>query len=150
MTEEKILIIGFGNELRGDDAAGARVAGEVDSWRLPNVKVLIKHQLTPELTEPISQAQSVIFVDASVEVSGEAKVGELTPARETNLVEHCSEPGALLALAEAVYERCPPAWCVHIPGQNFELGAPLSNVTARAVTTALGEIRQRCQPAPRR
>ncbi len=145
MTERKILIIGYGNELRGDDAAGARVASQVESWHLPEVEVVTKHQLTPELAEVISEAKAVIFVDASVEARGDQpRMEALEPAREVNLIEHCSEPGALLALAETIYERCPPAWCIHVPAQSFELGAPLSEPTQRAVTNALEQVRALC------
>ena len=61
MTE--ILVIGYGNTLRSDDGAGQRVAELVAEWKLPNVRSLPVHQLTPELAEPISQAELVIFVD---------------------------------------------------------------------------------------
>jgi Ni,Fe-hydrogenase maturation factor len=62
MTE--ILIIGYGNTLRGDDGAGQRVAEMVSEWGLDEVRSLSVHQLTPELAEPISTAKLAIFVDA--------------------------------------------------------------------------------------
>ena len=68
------LVIGYGNELRGDDAAGPRVAAAVEQWQLPGVRVLILHQLTPELADPIASSGLVIFVDAALEAEGGVKV----------------------------------------------------------------------------
>ena len=57
-----------GNPLRGDDGVGWRVA-EAVAAALPDAvaDVLTVHQLTPELAEPISRAERVIFIDAAAE-----------------------------------------------------------------------------------
>ena len=141
-TQNAILLIGFGNDLLGDDAAGPRVAAEVEGWKLPELSVQIRHQLTPELSEGISEARAVIFVDASLDAQGDlAECQAIQPSLSSNLIGHCGEPGALLGLAETIYGRCPPAWMVHIPASNFELGAPVSDATERAIHTALEQIR---------
>jgi len=44
-----ILLIGYGNELRGDDAIGPLVARALAELRLPGTQVLALTQLTPEL-----------------------------------------------------------------------------------------------------
>ena len=66
-----VLIIGYGNPLRGDDGVGWRVA-EAVAAALPDgaAEVLTVHQLTPELAELMSRADRVIFIDAAAE--GEA------------------------------------------------------------------------------
>ena len=68
------LVIGYGNELRGDDAAGPRVAAAVEQWQIPDVRVLIRHQLTPELADPIASSGLVIFVDAALDAEGGVRV----------------------------------------------------------------------------
>ena len=58
------LVIGYGNELRGDDAAGPCVARGVADWGRPEVDGLAVHQLTPELAPALAGAEVVVFVDA--------------------------------------------------------------------------------------
>src|SRR5688572_26950641 len=64
-----ILIIGYGNPLRQDDGVGIQVVEQLQGLlhnRIPEeVEVIARHQLTPELVEPISRASYVIFVDAA-------------------------------------------------------------------------------------
>src|ERR1017187_6668201 len=61
----RILIIGYGNPLRGDDAFGWRVAERLlELNHDPAVEILCLHQLTPELMDPLSRADFAIFIDA--------------------------------------------------------------------------------------
>ncbi len=59
-----VLVIGYGNTLRGDDGVGQLVAVAVSKWQLPGVIALERHQLTAELAEPLSRAAIAIFVDS--------------------------------------------------------------------------------------
>jgi hydrogenase maturation protease len=138
-----ILVIGYGNDLRGDDAAGVRVAEAVEQLGLENVEVMVRHQLTPELAEPMARARAVIFADAIPrDLAGEVTVTEVAPAADSEWRAHGSNPAALLALTQALYGRVPPAWCVAIPAAQFDYGAPLSPGTAAAVVAAVSLIRK--------
>ena len=63
-----ILVIGYGNALRGDDAFGPYVAEKlltmVDELQ---VRVLIRRCLTPELALDLATAPRAVFIDASVD-----------------------------------------------------------------------------------
>lgn len=123
----EILVIGYGNELRGDDALGPRVAAAVESAGLPRVRVLSVHQLTPDLALAISEAQRVIFVDAcSSPAQQKVECRPVYPSREMHALGHTSHPGELLAMAQALYHRAPSAWIVTAPGASFALGEVLS------------------------
>ena len=63
------LVIGYGNDLRSDDGAGRVVADRLDALALPDVTVRSVIQLTPELALEIAKFDTVVFVDASVEVA---------------------------------------------------------------------------------
>ena len=69
-----LLVIGYGNTLRSDDAVGPRVAEAVRELNLPGVRTLSCGLLTPELSDPISQARKVVFVDASMEEPAEIRL----------------------------------------------------------------------------
>ncbi|MCF3625745.1 hydrogenase maturation protease [Planktothrix agardhii 1801] len=62
-----ILIVGYGNPIRGDDGVGQAVITEVEQWNLTNVRSLSIHQLTPAVAAEMAEVDTVIFVDAALE-----------------------------------------------------------------------------------
>jgi hydrogenase maturation protease len=136
-----VLVIGYGNPLRGDDAVGQRVAEAVARLGLAHVEVRTVHQLTPELAEPLASARLAVFVDATLAAEGapvEAK--PLAPALSPPALGHTGDPGYLLALAQALTGRHPPAWWVQVPGVRFQLGEELSPTAAAGMAEALRVI----------
>ena len=53
MSRNGLLIIGYGSELRSDDAAGVVAARELARYGLRAIPV---HQLTPDLAESVAAA----------------------------------------------------------------------------------------------
>ena len=135
------LVIGYGNTLRSDDGVGAKVAAAVAELALPGVVALVRHQLTTELAEPISEARAVVFVDAAVDASTEVQVRTLEPAEGAQLMAHAADPRSLLAFAQELFGRCPPAWWLTIPVENLEFGEELSPLARRGYEIALEKIR---------
>ncbi|HEY9832991.1 MAG TPA: hydrogenase maturation protease [Stenomitos sp.] len=137
----QVLVIGYGNTLRSDDGVGQAVVERVKAWNLPNVQVLTVHQLTPELAEPLSNADLAIFVDAyPADFEQEVQVCPLEPASSGWTMGHTSAPKGLLAIAQALYNYYPQAWLVAIPAQNFELGYSLSLLAEQGMEEALNII----------
>lgn len=139
----KLLVLGYGNELRGDDGAGPRVAAAVAEWNLNQVRGVALHQLTPDLAAPIAHAEGVVFVDARF-ASGrqDVEVTPVVPEPGVDVAAHISDPRALLALARALFGRCPPAWLITIPASNFDFGAGLSPATEQGIAPALSAVRR--------
>jgi hydrogenase maturation protease len=135
------LVIGYGNTLRSDDGVGAKVADAVAELTLPGVVALVRHQLTPELAETISEARAVVFVDAAADTSTEVQVRQLEPAEGAQLMTHAADPRTLLAMAKQLFGRCPPAWWLTIPIENLEFGEELSPLARQGYETALEKIR---------
>lgn len=131
-------MIGVGNDLRRDDAVGRVVAEAIEQRALPAVTVLTRTQLLPELVEPISRADRVVFVDASVEAR-EVSVGPVV-AEPGSGDSHHSTPGALLGLAARLGLDCPPAFLVEVSAHDLSLGEGLSEGTAAAVEQAIAEV----------
>jgi hydrogenase maturation protease len=133
------LLIGFGNQLRGDDGVGQRVAEVLQGT--PGVEVLGLHQLTPELAEPISRAALVVFVDAAAGGrSGEVRCFPLTAAPGRPGSHECT-PSGLLAMAASLFGRCPPVHMVIVGGESFEVNEQLSQVVEAAVPAAVEMVR---------
>ncbi|MCU0525727.1 MAG: hydrogenase maturation protease [Elainella sp. Prado103] len=149
------LVIGYGNTLRSDDAAGQQIADRVAAWNLERVHSLAVHQLTPELAEPLAMAQMAIFIDVyavqektASEKTASVQVIELSPTLESNYttrIGHSADPRSLLMLAQQVYGTCPPSWWVLVPAINFEFGEALSSLTQQGVVVALEQVRQLIQ-----
>jgi hydrogenase maturation protease len=137
-----MLVIGYGNELRGDDAAGPQVAKAVAAWRFPEVRALAVHQLTPELAEALAHTHHAIFVDAHTDANAaNVSLHPIAPLNRSHLSGHVGDPRALLALANAVYGQYPDAWLISVPATNFQYGADLSRLTSAEVASALDLIR---------
>ncbi len=138
----RMLIIGYGNTLRGDDGFG-RVAAETlrQTIRDPEIEILAVHQLTPELMEPISRAERVLFLDARAEGEpGELRFERVTAEAESaGRFTHFSTPGGLLAGALALYGTAAQATLASAAGVDFGVGEGLS----AAVELALGELTSR-------
>ena len=113
----KALVIGYGNTLRRDDGVGPFVAGLLKPS--PGLHVITRHQLTPELAEPVSQADLVIFVDARADRTAGEIVMERVPPRDSTLI-HQLGPGALLQWSLKLYGRTPEAILIGIGGESFD------------------------------
>lgn len=123
----RILVIGYGNPLRGDDGIGPTVAAETAGMELPDVQVLIVHQLTPELAAELVSAQVVIFVDASAKGEPVSVVKLNAPASSLPMSHFC-DPCWLLSLVQAAYGESTEAWLVAVGGADFGFREGLSMV----------------------
>jgi hydrogenase maturation protease len=142
-----LLIIGYGNTLRGDDGVGPRVAEAMAALGLPDVRTLVCPQLSPEHADPIAQARALIFVDAAVDAPREVQLRPLAPADTTQLMAHAADPRTMLALARDVFGRAPEAWLLTIPIETLEFGETLSPVAQRGLEQAVREIQKLCRLA---
>ena len=137
------LVIGYGNTLRSDDGAGQRVAEKIGEWKLPGVRSIAVHQLTPELAENIAQADTVIFVDAiaTKDNSVSVKLQKLEAEAENTSLGHSCNPRSLLSLTKILYGKVTKAYWVLIPAVNFDFGEEFSSLTERGIDIALNQIK---------
>ncbi len=133
-----VLLIGYGNDLRGDDAAGRLVAQRVRAYDAVAVEVHSVHQLTPECAEIVAKAGRVVFVDAYVAAEGDpARAAHIARDAPGARLDHVGSPESLLALADCVYGRRPDAWLVTVPAVSFAYGAAPSDTTRAGIADAV-------------
>lgn len=140
----RVLIIGIGNSLQGDDGLGWRVARELSSELVrDNVQIFPTHQLTPEMSEMASRAERVLFIDAARDGKpGTLSCVPLAPATQSGRHSHVLSPAALLKLAQELYQRCPPAYLLTMAGESFGTGDTLSPAVSAALPLLKAKILQ--------
>jgi len=147
-----VTVIGYGNSLRRDDAAGIVVAERLRERYegRDDIAVIACLQLTPELAETAALSALTVFVDASASgLPGDIRRLDLDHKAKPAALGHELDPAALLALARSVYDREPPAALFTIAGEDFGLGEGLTPAVAAAVDTAIIEIARLIDEFPR-
>jgi hydrogenase maturation protease len=135
-----LLVIGYGNTVRHDDQAGPLVAERIESLALPAVITLACAQLSPEHAEAVSQAGTVVFVDAQAAPAREISLTQVLPGESSQVTTHAAEPRTLLALARDVFGHAPPAWLLTVPAERFEFGTGLSPLTQQGIEEAVRKV----------
>ncbi len=140
-TPARCLILACGNTLRGDDGVGLWLA-EWAEQRFPtqaNVRVIADHQWTPELAEDVARANSVLFIDCSIDsLPGSVTLTPVDPASggpEHNT--HHLGAAELLALGHELYHSLPRnALSLTIGAGSIELGEFFSEPVSAALPGA--------------
>jgi hydrogenase maturation protease len=136
----RILVIAYGNPLRCDDGV-AWQAAETIRRQLQWAEVVCVHQLTPELAESVSLAETVIFLDAARDgAPGTVHCEVIAPDVRDMRYSHHLSPRELLLFCRDLYSARPHAFLISMNGQRFGHGEELSAAALRAIPAALGEV----------
>jgi len=141
-TAAPILIFGWGNASRGDDALGPafieRASALVLRGDVPEIEWLTDYQLQVEHALDLADRRQVLFVDASLDCAAPFEVLPLHSATEHQLTTHAMAPEAVMQ----VYERlnghnAPPCTLLAIRAEQFELGAAIGEAAQANLEQAL-------------
>jgi hydrogenase maturation protease len=138
----RALVIGYGNPMRSDDGVGWLAAQHL-AQQLPasDVEVIFRHELTPELAEAVSAAQTVVFLDASAKSPpGEVQRLELRPSSTRAAFSHQLSATQLLELSGELYGSVPRAYLFSVGAASFDVGESLSPEVAQALPGLLAEV----------
>ncbi len=145
MAGEKIIVIGIGNEFRGDDAAGLLVVRWLKEKPLVGVALTEQSGEATALMDIMSRAGTVMIVDA---VQSGAEAGTIhrydaseqaMPAQFLRCSTHNFSVHDAIEMARAL-EKLPSRLRIYgIEGSQFEPGSELTP----AVQTAVVEVAQR-------
>lgn len=129
------LVLAIGNPSRGDDALGPLLFDQLGAWLVHQpqgtqdaIDLLCELQLQPEHVYDLQGRDRVLFIDASVDGTPDVCC---TPLAETptapSISSHQCSPAALINWYRQLFEAPPPAChLLTLPGQAYELGAPLT------------------------
>ncbi|MDP1981919.1 MAG: hydrogenase maturation protease [Sulfuritalea sp.] len=138
-----ILVFGWGNPSRGDDALGplfvehfTALAALHPEWG--EVDCLTDFQLQVEHALDLQDRQRVLFVDASIDAPAPCSLQRNEAARDASLTNHAMSPQAVLKVyADIEDDEPPPCWLLAMRGERFELGEPLSESAVGNLKAAL-------------
>jgi hydrogenase maturation protease len=130
-----VLILAYGNPLRGDDGVAWRAADLLRGRLSPKrVDILCSHQLLPEFAELAADADGVLFIDAAeAGEPGHIVWQEVDPGADSSHNSHSLTPAQLLTLGESLYGARPPAIAISIAAASFQHGETLSPAVQRAL-----------------
>jgi hydrogenase maturation protease len=141
----RCLILACGNTLRSDDGVGPWLAAWAEERfdAVPALCVLSHQQWTPDLAEDVAQAESVVFIDSSVESSpGEVRIHSVEAAAPgPGLASHHIGAAELLALSRELYGSVPrKALLLTVGAGSTALGEMFSQSVNDALPEACGAL----------
>lgn len=132
-----LLVFGWGNPSRGDDALGPLFVERIAARSLPGVECVTDFQLQIEHALDLAGRQQVLFVDASLSASAPFEISRLLPARGDRISSHAVAPEVVMQVYMELHGHAPPACTLlALHGDNFELGADLSPAARHALDAA--------------
>jgi hydrogenase maturation protease len=138
----QVVVIGYGNTLRGDDGAGPAVVARLQREFAfdPRVRFITAHQLVPEMAADLN-VPFVIFVDASVELSaGAVGVKRVRAGEGQSSVTHHVGIWQVLAYAQMLHGRTPRALAFAVGVAEMELCETLSAPVEQATIALAGRL----------
>ncbi|HKS76382.1 MAG TPA: hydrogenase maturation protease [Terriglobales bacterium] len=139
----RILILAYGNPLRGDDGLGWRAAEVLLNDFAEGMEIRTCHQLLPEVAEPVSRADAIFFIDAARDGEpGELRCRALTPENSAARFTHQLSPAGILALSAELYGHAPKAFLMSICGDSFGFSEKLSPAVAASLPRLTGLVKE--------
>lgn len=123
-----VLLFGYGNLSRGDDALGPLLLEYVEAHcDVDEIEILSDFQLQIEHALDLENRRLVLFVDASVACVNAFDFTVLEPVRDKSYTTHAMSPAAVLDVYQSIKKQTPPpCFLLSIKADKFELGDGLS------------------------
>jgi hydrogenase maturation protease len=141
-TPAPLLVLGWGNLSRGDDALGplcvAALQAQLPAHWHDQVEFLDDYQLQVEHALDLVGRQRVMLIDASLNCAAPFEVRTVQARRDTSYTSHALSAQALLQVfADLQGQAAPPTTLLAIRGESFELGEPMSSAAQTHLVAAL-------------
>lgn len=139
-----LLIFGYGNPSRGDDAIGPLLLDRLEALDLPYVELLTDFQLQVEHACDLQERERVLFIDASVSCAAPYAFSRLHAQKDPSYTSHIMSPAAVLHAYRELYGPPPPAYLLAVRGERFELGESLSAAATASLEAAFELLQRLC------
>jgi len=134
-----ILIFGYGNLSRGDDALAPLLLEHLeDKIDLTEIEILTDFQLQVEHALDLEDRQLVLFADAAVNCKTAFNFNELHAEKDKSYTTHAMSPAAVLQVYQSIKkQQPPPCFLLSIQGISFELGEDISQQAQQNLQQAI-------------
>jgi len=123
----KLVIFGWGNESRGDDAFGPLLLRRAEALGLTDVTAVEDFQLQIEHALDLDDADLALFLDASRMAEPPFSFKEIFPRTDLGYTTHALAPEAVLSVFAQLRKRePPPSFALGVRGESYGLGEDLS------------------------
>jgi len=138
-NKDGLLVFGYGNLSRGDDALGPLVIEYIENnLQIPELEIITDFQLQIEHALDLEKRELVLFIDASVACTEACSLTKLLPEKDKSYTTHAMSPASVLAVYQDVmHKEPPPCFLLSIQGVEFELGGDLSHQAEKNLTVAI-------------
>jgi hydrogenase maturation protease len=137
----RIVLFGYGNPSRGDDALGPLLLERAEAWIKGQpglaVETVADFQLQVEHALDLQDRDLALFLDADVACRAPYVLRRAAPRQDASYTTHELSPGAVLQVCREVTGKdSPPAYILSVRGERFELGDSLSRGAERNLDAA--------------
>ena len=154
--DASVVVFGYGNPSRGDDALGPRLLERAEAWLRdhgdPGIVPVGDFQLQIEHAEDLRGRDLALFLDADAACPPPFAFRRVRPVRDASYTTHELSPGAVLQVFEQITgAAAPPAFLLSVRGEAFDLGEPLSAAAERHLEAAwclLEDLLREARPEP--
>ncbi len=141
----ELLVFGYGNPSRGDDALGPGLLDRLEAHLGPalrqaagGIEFLTDFQLQVENALDLVGRKLVLFADAHASCAPPFRLERLAEAEDVAYTTHALSPAAVLSVYRKIQGAAPPpCFLLGIRGERFELGEGLSDAAASHLEAAL-------------
>ncbi|MFM8331110.1 MAG: hydrogenase maturation protease [Candidatus Methylumidiphilus sp.] len=142
----RLLIFGYGNPSRGDDALGPLLLEQLQAEGFQGVECLTDFQLQVEHALDLQGRDLALFIDAHLNCPPPFTFTRLHPAADRSYTTHAMSPSAVLQVFSEIHHHAPPpAFLLSIRGERFELGEGLSDAAAAHLQAAAAFALRLCE-----
>ena len=131
--KEKILVYGYGNPGRQDDALGSEFINLTNTWiennNILNIQTDCNYQLNIEDAERISNFDKVFFVDAVENSIKDFELRSISPSQDVSFSTHSVHPAYILYMCDKIFDKRPTAFLIQIKGYEWNF---MAGMTMRA------------------
>jgi hydrogenase maturation protease len=141
----RVVVFGYGNTSRGDDAIGPLLLAHLAQLQLPGVVCIEDFQLQIEHALDMVGASLVLFIDAGTGTPAPYSFSEVQAGGQFTAFTHALLPHSVLAVYRQVQgSEPPPAFVLCVRGERFGLGEAMSEQGTARMAQAQRLLAQLC------
>lgn len=138
----RVVVLAWGNESRGDDGLGPRLAARIATAGWQHVTLIEEAQLQVEHALDLVGQDLVLFIDAGMGTPAPFVFARTAPRRFTgpSTSQGIGPEGVLEAYRQVMHDEPPPAFVLCLRGESFALEEGLSAPARAHLAKAWGFV----------